>query len=178
MLISRSREEALHYADAIERILKDPALLASMAAESRRRVVAGFRLEQMGERMFELLRGRFADKMDHESADPKLIANTYAREVVEQYRLEAVATWLWEEPRSKVQPRREEPVKKILGILRPLVAHSKHSGNRKMLFQALLDPRLRRELLTSFDSGFYSRDIPTFPRDPRFLCCTTFSVDT
>jgi glycosyltransferase involved in cell wall biosynthesis len=163
VLISRSREEALHYADAIERILNDPALLASMAAESRRRVVAGFRLEQMGERMFELLRGRFADQVDHESADPKLIANTYAREVVEQYRLEAVATWLWEEPRSKVQPQREQPVKKILGILRPLVAHSKHSGNRKMLFQALVVPRLRRELLTSFDSGFYSREYPDIP---------------
>jgi glycosyltransferase involved in cell wall biosynthesis len=166
VLIDRSEGEASHYAAAVQRILENPDLLVLMANASRRRVTKSFRLEHMTQRMSDLLKGHFDERSDHKVTNLQVIANTYAREVVEQYRLEAIATGLWESPRMQLpSPRPPGTLKKTLGILWPLVA-SKHKRNRRMLIQSLMSPQFRRELLRSFDSRFYSKEYPDIPRYP------------
>jgi glycosyltransferase involved in cell wall biosynthesis/GT2 family glycosyltransferase len=54
---SSAAEEAAAYADAIAGLIGDPARLRAMGQASRSRIEAGFRLEQMGDRMAELLAG-------------------------------------------------------------------------------------------------------------------------
>ena len=165
VLIDRSSDQARQYADAIQRVLSDSELLRAMAAASRRRVASAFRLEQMGERMFDLLTGGLARCADHRVADDTAAANIDGQGAAEQYRSDAITARFWEQTRWQSGPSEPQGswLRKILGILWPLVGNRKHSRNRKMLIQAVIRRPLRRELLRSFDSGFYSSEYPDIP---------------
>ncbi|MBI3245236.1 MAG: glycosyltransferase [Deltaproteobacteria bacterium] len=98
VLIPRSSEEAEAdiYARTLLDLLKDPERLRQMGKAARRRIEAGFRLEQMGERMDGLLREFQRLHETHPRVPPsRELGQVCAAQAVEYQRLWKVADGLW-----------------------------------------------------------------------------------
>ncbi len=91
-------EEAERYADALERLVRDPAARARMGSAARERVRERFRLEDAGDRMVELF--ELARRRRAESPRPAIdaaLARELATQAVESTRVARLAEWLWRE---------------------------------------------------------------------------------
>jgi len=98
ILIKRSgeNEEVKAYADALEKLIRSPELRKSMGEEARRRVSNFFHIDQMGERMDELLKR--AQELHRSSPKPlpgKGLGLEHAVQVIEYERLAQASRSLW-----------------------------------------------------------------------------------
>ncbi len=106
ILIEKGTEEqeAERYADALERLVRDPAVRARMGAAARERVRERFRLEDAGDRMvelFELARRRQAESP--RPAPDASLARELATQAVESTRVARLAEWLWRERERMIE---------------------------------------------------------------------------
>ncbi len=98
VLLPRSEEaaEAEAYAQTLAALLRDPERLRRMGHAARQRIEAGFRLEQMGERMDGLLREFRRLHEAHPHVPPsREIGQICAAQAIEYQRLWTVADGLW-----------------------------------------------------------------------------------
>lgn len=89
-------DEPTAYAELLGRLIDDPDLREQMADRALDRVLHGFRLEDMGERMVELI--GLADKRRVSEPRPRIdtrIGHETANAAVEYWRLENLAAHLW-----------------------------------------------------------------------------------
>ena len=179
VLIPPGDDQANAYADAIASLLADEAKRSVMAKTARQRIVAHFQLREMGRQMAEILRGERDGPIFDLDRAFRAFVPAYTREIIEQRRIEAIAEQHFSRygvaglsnPAALIldplgAQRRDgfaQTAVRVLAILRPLFAGKAHRRNRRMLVQALADPRMRRELLAAFDRDFYcsaNSDIP------------------
>lgn len=174
ILIPPGGDEAACYADELASLLSDHTRRAALARAARERVVAHFRLCDMGRRMAELLAGKHDRGVFEFDRALRTFATAHAREVIEQRRLEMLSDrlWGWHMPAASDTPAAPasglrvgfaQRALGVLAILRPLLAGRTHRRNRKLLLQTITRPRSRRELLTAFDREFYccvNSDVP------------------
>ena len=98
ILIKRSGEdeEVRAYADALEKLIRSPELRKSMGEEARSRVSNFFHIDQMGDRMDELLKR--AQEFHNSSPKPlpgKGLGLEHAVQVIEYERLARASENLW-----------------------------------------------------------------------------------
>ena len=162
VLIARGGDQATRYADALERLLKDPGLRTAMAAAARSRVAKAFRLEQMGDDMAAVLQGRRDQPPEAELGE---LPEASVQDLLEQYRLHASRGYLAElQLPPPPNPAIGMLVIQALGILRPLLMGRADSRNRGLLFRTLWHASRRRQLLAAFDHRFYCVQYPDVPR--------------
>jgi glycosyltransferase involved in cell wall biosynthesis len=87
-------EQARNYAGLLSQLLSDPARMAAMKARARERVARHFHLRQMGEAVLALFEEAKARNTTLPVMPPGL-AEAYAGEIIEQFRLSDVADGLW-----------------------------------------------------------------------------------
>lgn len=174
-LLERGEGEAERYAAVLAELLQDPEARQHMGQRARQRVAEHFRLETMGGRMAELLRSEPAEPFDAGRAFQSF-APGFAREIVEQRRVEWVADSLWAArpapppnvaatPAAKPAARRGVLWWRSAALLAPLAPGTGHGRNRSLLFQVLRRASTRQDLFRSFDRVFYAcanPDIPPF----------------
>jgi len=96
VLIRPGKSEVTAYADALEGLLRSPALRSSLGQAARTRVCSQFRLEQMGERMAALLEVAEHSRRSRPRpwADPRL-GKEHAVQAIEHQRILRAAGFLW-----------------------------------------------------------------------------------
>jgi glycosyltransferase involved in cell wall biosynthesis len=94
VLVQRGPRETEEYAQALAALLEDDARRREMVAAARRRVAEHFTLDEMGDRMAEILDGLPREPFDAGRALEESSV-TLATEIVEQRRLELLADELW-----------------------------------------------------------------------------------
>jgi glycosyltransferase involved in cell wall biosynthesis len=180
VLIPPGDDQANAYADEMASLLADDARRSAMAKAARHRIVGHFQLHEMGRQMAEILRGeRDGPAFDLDRAF-RSFAPAYAREIIEQRRVETIAEQQWKRsgaaelanpavsnPLDPLSVRRRDgfaqTAVRALSILRPLFAGRTHRRNRRMLWRALANSGMRRALLAAFDADFYCCTNPDIP---------------
>jgi glycosyltransferase involved in cell wall biosynthesis len=87
-------KQARNYAELLSQLLADPARMAAMKTRARERVTRHFHLRQMGEAMLALFEEAKARNTPF-SVMPPSLAEAYAGEIIEQFRLFDLADGLW-----------------------------------------------------------------------------------
>lgn len=174
VLIEPGEGQTLRYVNALATLLQDRPRREAMAAAARKRVAAGFRLDDMA--------GQMASHFCNGSLDPDFdirqamtsSASSFAREAIEQRRMEQIADDLWAQSMvpSPVPVRSpswwsnlKKPVLSTLAILLPALGGKTHRRNRKLLYSTLMRSASRRQLIAGFDRAFYclsNADVPSF----------------
>jgi glycosyltransferase involved in cell wall biosynthesis len=174
VLIEPGDGQTLRYVNALAALLQDRPRREAMAAEARRRVAAGFRLDDMSRQMA----GYFCTSSLYPDFDIRQAmassASSFAREAIEQRRIEQIADDLWARslvgsPVPVLSPSWRSNIKKTvlstLAILLPALGGKTHRRNRRLLYSTLMRPKSRRKLIASFDRTFYrltNTDVPSF----------------
>ena len=177
ILVAPGEHQVARYASALAALLEDRPRREAMASAARKRVATEFRLDDMGQRMAEVLSsGASCPTFDIHQA-MQALAPAFAREIIEQSRVELIADELWAKnqlpafdvPGPVRQPSWWISFKRAtlnpLVILRPALAGRSHRRNRRLLYSTLKHSESRRQLLGSFDRDFYcsqNADIPSF----------------
>jgi hypothetical protein len=174
-LIERTGNQTEEYAEALAELLANPSRRREMAALARQRVVEHFRLDEMGRRMAEILRGRPSDPPFDLGKAFQSFAPGFAREIIEQRRAESIADQMWSQrltPPSMAtggaahtgHKTGVENLYRAMALLYPLCGGAIHSRNRRLLFRVLSHRRARRDLQQAFDPVFYRCSNPDVPR--------------
>lgn len=165
VLITPGENEVARYAEALERLLGDRALRIKMAEAARDRVANHYRLDQMGQEMAAMLSSapRRHREPSARGAEIQASSTAEAREVIEQYRLEAAGEWKWHAPPG-AQSKPAVPILQMLAILRPLFIGQSHASNRKLFLRVLWHPPWRHKLIAAFDRSFYAAEYPDVPK--------------
>jgi len=98
VLIAHSdpEKEVSEYSAALADLLSQPARRRAMGMAGRERVVSGFRIEQMGSRMVELLERSIArHQSEPRNTVPPALGQLHAELAIEATRLEGLADFLW-----------------------------------------------------------------------------------
>lgn len=94
----REDEEVERYAAALAGLLQQPEKARKMGRMARSRIAAGFRLDQMGDRMVELLREAISQhQSDPRPLPPAGLARATASQAIEYVRMSHLADQLWME---------------------------------------------------------------------------------
>jgi glycosyltransferase involved in cell wall biosynthesis len=151
ILVPRGETERNDYVRALEFLLQDPEQRARMGLAARRRVSGHFRLEQMGERMVQLMqRGQERSRQTPRIRIPLDLAHEFATLVIEYTRLEQVADYIWKQRQELLAAQPVEiPLRnlvlrywarRIRHLIRPLYRWGLRHG---MLF---LEPMARKSV--------------------------------
>jgi len=109
ILIERGPQEFEAYCTAIRRLVDAPKMIERMAAAARQRIVDHFSLDIMGDKMAQALTPP-AFRHPLSAPIPSTMADLFTIEIVEQQRLENLASQLWRQvhqPRTALHPGAE-----------------------------------------------------------------------
>lgn len=117
------------YAEALLGLLRDPARRRAMAQAAREKIVGGYRLDDMGERMVELIhRARELHRTEPRPTLDTHLAHELADRAVEHMRLQRVTEHLWRE-NVELREREHERQNERRRALRPMNAAATGQGS-------------------------------------------------
>ncbi len=176
ILVRPDHDQVNAYVDALCSLLTDEARRMAMAKAARQRIATYFTLDEMGSEMARILRGALDGPSFDLAQALQAFVPEYAREVIEQRRIEVTADQLWHERCLTVAGAAgfarysrlagvRQSILRVLGVLYPVIIGDVHRRNRELFWRILGRTATRRRLLAAFDRDFYcamNGDVPRF----------------